>query len=285
MTDVTPPLRKACVIGHPVKHSRSPLIHGYWLHEYGLDGAYEHAEVAPEDLAAFIAGMRDHGFVGGNVTVPHKEAVLALVDAVTPTVEALGAANTLWFDDGRLCADNTDVAGFLANLDEGAPGWDARTPQAVVLGAGGAARAIVHGLLERGVERVVLVNRTRPRAEALAKLFGARVAMAGWDDLASALRHAKLLVNTTSLGMIGQPPLDIDLSTLPVGAVVNDIVYVPLETPLLAAARARGLLAVDGLGMLLHQAVPGFERWFGVRPQVTAGLHSFIAGDIARTHP
>ncbi|WP_422679901.1 shikimate dehydrogenase [Chelatococcus albus] len=278
-------LRKACIIGYPVKHSRSPLLHGHWLHEYGLDGAYERAEVAPEDLASFMAGFAGKGYVGGNVTVPHKESIMACLDAVTETAQAMGAVNTLWFEGGRLCGDNTDVVGFLANLDEGAPGWDARTRTVVVLGAGGAAKAVVYGLLQRGMERVAVVNRSFERADALRERFGSRVLAAPWEALPALLGETKLLVNTTSLGMSGQPPLAIDLEPLPSGAVVNDIVYVPLETPLLTAARARGLLAVDGLGMLLHQAVPGFERWFGVRPQVSAALRAHIVADIVRTNP
>ncbi|MGV6871464.1 shikimate dehydrogenase [Pseudochelatococcus sp. B33] len=280
----------ACIIGYPVKHSRSPLIHRFWLREYGLPGRYEFAETTPEDLPAFIRALRDNGFAGGNVTIPHKEAAFRLAERLTLTARALEAANTLWFEDGTLCGDNTDVEGFLANLDFGAPEWDARAGVAVVLGAGGAARAIVYGLLRRGVERVVVVNRTPERVEALAHHFGrefgpGRIAAAGWADAQAHLPESGLVVNTTSLGMHGQPPLEIDLGALPETAVVTDAVYVPLVTPLIAAAAARGLRTVDGLGMLLYQAVPGFEHWFGRRPVVTQALRAHIEADILHAHP
>lgn len=283
-------LPKACVIGHPIGHSRSPLIHGHWLREHGLAGAYEKVDVAPADLGAFVAGLTERGYVGANVTVPHKEAVIAHVDSLTATAEALGAANTLWFnDEGKLCADNTDVAGFLGNLDEGAPGWDARTEMALVLGAGGAAKAVVYALLTRGIQRVVIANRSIARAETLAERFGGsadgRVEVTPWQDIGKLLPQVKLLINATSLGMLGQNRLALDLAGLSVNAVVNDIVYVPLETDLLAEARTHGILGVDGLGMLLHQAVPGFERWFGVLPRVTPALRDHIVADVARHYP
>jgi shikimate dehydrogenase len=272
-------VRKACVIGWPAGHSRSPLIHNFWLAHAGIDGAYERAAVAPEDFPDFVRRLREHGYIGANVTIPHKEAAFRLVDEASETAHALGAANTLWFEDGRLMGDNTDVRGFLAHLDDAAPGWDAAAP-ATVLGAGGAARAVVFALLTRGVRDLRLVNRTKARAAALAESAGAAVRVYGWDALAEALDGAGLLVNTTSLGMAGQPALDIDLAPLSPEAVVYDIVYVPLETELLEAARARGLRTVDGLGMLLHQAVPGFARWFGVVPRVTEELRELIAADI-----
>lgn len=274
-----PASRRACVIGYPVKHSRSPMIHGYWLKKYGLSGSYERAEVTPEDFAAFVASMPSEGFVGGNVTVPHKEAAFKACAIRTPTAETLGAVNTLWIESGKLYGDNTDVAGFLGALDADAPHWDSRLKTAVVLGAGGAARAILHGLKTRGAQTIRLINRSRARAEDLAAHFGG-IDVIDWDRRAAALQDADILVNTTSLGMNGQPPLDIDLSELPASAVVDDIVYVPLETPLLAEARARGLRTVGGLGMLLHQAVPGFERWFGVRPDVTAELRALVEADV-----
>ncbi|MBS7696945.1 MULTISPECIES: shikimate dehydrogenase [unclassified Chelatococcus] len=283
-------LPKACVIGHPIGHSRSPLIHGHWLHEHGLAGAYEKVDVAPDDVAAFVMNLSEHGYVGANVTVPHKEAVIPHITHLSDTAVALGAANTLWLnEDGELCGDNTDVAGFLGNLDEHAPGWDARTEVALVLGAGGAAKAVVYALLTRGVQRVVIANRSLGRAEALAERFkgssNGRVEVTPWQDLDKLLPHTKLLVNATSLGMFGQDRLAIDLSGLSVNAVVNDIVYVPLETELLAQARARGILGVDGLGMLLHQAVPGFERWFGILPRVTPRLREHIEADVLRQYP
>lgn len=273
-------MRRACVIGYPVKHSRSPMIHGFWLAERGIAGSYGREEVAPEDFDRFVAGLADAGYAGGNVTVPHKAAAFRLAAVDDPVAMALEAVNTLWFEDGVLRGMNTDAAGFLANLDQEAPGWDGGLGKAAVLGAGGAARAIVHALLARGAERVVIVNRTLARAEELAARFGPRAVAAGWDEAASALDGAACLINTTSLGMAGQPALDLDLAALPAGALVTDIVYVPIETPLLALARRRGHPVVDGLGMLLHQAVPGFERWFGERPAVTPALRAFVLGDI-----
>ncbi len=272
---------RAFIVGHPVAHSRSPLIHGHWLREFGLAGSYEKIAVRPEDLTGFVRGMRDAGFVGGNVTVPHKAGVMALADDVDDAARAIGAANTLWFEDGRLMAGNTDVTGFLANLDEEAPGWDRRGGNAVVLGAGGAARAVIHGLLQRGFA-VDIANRTQGRGDALAAEYPSGVRAWSWDDLAQPSGAAALLVNTTSLGMEGQPPLGVDLRVLHRDALVADIVYSPLETPLLRDAAARGHRTVGGLGMLLHQAVPGFERWFGVRPSVTPQLRSLVEADVPR---
>ncbi|SCW73031.1 shikimate dehydrogenase [Ancylobacter rudongensis] len=272
--------RNVAIIGHPVSHSRSPLIHGYWLARHGIDGAYGVRAVAPGDIDSFLAAFAASGLVGGNVTVPHKEAAFRACAARDAVAEALGAVNTLWLEDGALHGANTDVHGFLANLDAAEPDWARALGEAVVLGAGGAARAVVYGLLQRGVDRVVVANRTRARGEALRDTFGPRVLPIDWRDLGGRLVGCRLLVNTTSLGMKGQPPLDIDLSPLSPDALVTDIVYVPLETPLLKAAKARGLATVDGLGMLLHQAVPGFERWFGVRPEVTAELRALVIADL-----
>jgi shikimate dehydrogenase len=273
-------IRKACIIGHPVAHSRSPIIHTYWLNQLGIDGAYERADVAPGELPAFLQSLAERGYVGANVTVPHKEEAFRRAEVVHPSAERLRAANTLWLEDRRLHAANTDVVGFLANLDAQAPGWDAQLGEAVVLGAGGGSRAVVYGLLERGAEAVHVVNRGRARADELAAFFGPRVHAHGFESLRPLLGRARILVNATSLGMNGKPPLDVDLAGLAPGAVVADLVYVPLETPLLAEARARGHRAVDGLGMLLHQAVPGFQRWFGVRPEVTPALRDLIVADI-----
>ena len=272
---------RAFVIGHPVGHSRSPLIHGHWLEVHGIAGSYEKVPVPPEDLDGFVAGLKAAGFVGGNVTVPHKRRVLELADAVDEAADAIGAANTLWFDGDDLVAGNTDALGFLASLDDEAPGWDGTPGAALVLGAGGAARAVVHGLLERGFE-VAVVNRTLMRAVDLAEGQDEGVWAYAWEEIPQLLRSADLVVNTTTLGMAGQPPLALDLAGLKRGAIVADIVYTPLETPLLAAARAAGHRAVGGLGMLLHQAVPGFERWFGVRPEVTPGLRALIEADVRR---
>ncbi|GLK73311.1 shikimate dehydrogenase [Ancylobacter dichloromethanicus] len=272
--------RRVAIIGHPVAHSRSPLIHGYWLRQLGIDGDYVARDVAPEAIDGFLADFSASGLAGGNVTVPHKEAAFRACVVREPVADALGAVNTLWLEGGRLHGANTDVHGFLANLDTAEPEWARALGEAVVLGAGGAARAVVFGLMQRGVDRVVVANRTLARAEALRDQFGPRVLPIDWRDLGGRLNGCRLLINTTSLGMKGQPPLDIDLSALSPDALVTDIVYVPLETPLLKAARARGLATVDGLGMLLHQAVPGFERWFGVRPVVTAALRALVIADL-----
>jgi shikimate dehydrogenase len=273
--------KRAFVVGHPIAHSRSPKIHGHWLHRYGIDGSYEATDVAPVDIAAFLASLPERGFAGGNVTIPHKEAAFAAVVRRDAAAELIGAVNTLWLEDGRLVGGNTDAHGFAANLDEFAPGWAQNGP-AVVLGAGGAARAVVHALKVRGVQDIRIVNRTFGRAKELRDRFGAGIAAYGaaTPDL---LSGAGLLVNTTSLGMAGKDgvgELPADPALLPAYAIVTDIVYVPLETPLLGLARARGLKTVDGLGMLLHQAVPGFERWFGRRPQVTPELRALVVADL-----
>jgi shikimate dehydrogenase len=279
MTAASKP-RAACLIGWPAAHSRSPLIHHHWLHALGIAGGYVIEAVPPEELAPFVRGLANRGFVGANVTIPHKERVLELTEP-DARARAIGAANTLWYEGGMLCATNTDVEGFISNLDASAPGWDG-AGEALVLGSGGSARAVVFGLLERGIGRIHVVNRTVARARALADRFGERVQPAGWDDVAALLPRAGLLVNTTSLGMAGQPPLDVDVSALPASAVVADLVYVPLQTPLLHSARARGLACADGLGMLLHQAVRGFELWFGARPQVTRQLRALIEADLTK---
>ena len=272
---------KAFVIGHPVAHSRSPLLHGFWLDRFGIRGSYERIDVAPADLPDFLRGIAARGFAGGNVTVPHKEGAFAGVDVATERARRLGAVNTLWFEDGRLHGDNTDGIGFTRSVAQAlGPDWAGRTRTALVLGAGGAARAVVPALLDEGVGRVLVANRDLGRARALAVFDPDRVAAVAPADLPTALAGTDLLVNTTSLGMKGQPPLAIDLAPLPAGAAVADIVYVPLETPLLAAARRRGLATVDGLGMLLHQAVPGFRRWFGTEPVVDDALRAHVLSDL-----
>ncbi|KIZ44734.1 MULTISPECIES: shikimate dehydrogenase [Rhodopseudomonas] len=270
--------KAACLIGWPAAHSRSPIIHHYWLRTLGIAGGYSIESVPPEGFAEFVMHLSHHGYRGANVTIPHKERALQLT-APDARARAVGAANTLYYDGEVLRSTNTDIEGFLNNLDACAPGWDA-TSHAVVLGAGGSSRAVVFGLLERGLTRIALVNRSIERAQALAALFGDRVVPIGWDQIDAALPGAGLLVNTTSLGMAGQPELAIDLGLLPADAVVADLVYVPLETPLLAAARVRGLRSADGLGMLLHQAVRGFELWFGARPHVTAELRALVEADL-----
>jgi shikimate dehydrogenase len=278
---------RAFVIGWPIKHSRSPLIHNYWLKSLGLAGSYERLAIRPDELEGFLLTLHDEGFAGGNVTLPHKQRAFQLCSKTTATAEQLAAVNTLWVEDGRLRGDNTDVAGFLACLDCEVPGWDQNCRTAVVLGAGGAARAIVHALMLRNKSRIVLINRTRARGEdlrrRLARQFTVEIKLCEWSDLPNVLEAADLLVNTTSLGMDGQPQLRIDLAPLPARAIVSDIVYVPLETELVRAARGRGLSAVGGLGMLLHQAVPGFEKWFGKRPTVTAELRTLVEADIVTT--
>lgn len=271
---------QACVIGWPIKHSRSPLIHGHWLQQIGLDGRYTREAVEPDHLPEFISKIRKGQFAGCNITVPHKEAVLPLVDSRDEHVRAIGAANTLWMEGDRLCASNTDAYGFLANLDHGAPGWGDDANTALVLGAGGAARAILHALLQRGFETINLTNRTRSRADELAAHFGPKVSVADWQDRNAHCHSAQLIVNTTTLGMTGAQALDLDLSQASPDTVVNDLVYAPLVTPLLKQAREKNLRSVDGLGMLLHQAVPGFEKWFGIRPEVTPELRALIVTDL-----
>lgn len=277
--------RRACVIGHPVAHARSPLIHRYWLAEHKIDGDYAREDVPPEKIEAFFANFPASGYVGGNITLPHKEAAFRALARAEPVAATLKAVNAIWVENGRLVGTNTDVHGFLANFDEASPGWETEAEQAVVLGAGGGARAVIYGLLQRGVGRVVVINRTVARAAAIAAELGSRVTVATFDQLPEWLQDADILVNTTKLGMSGQPPLEIDLSPIQDGAVVYDIVYVPLETPLLAAARARDLRGIDGLGMLLHQAVPAFERWFGVKPKVSQGLRDALLADLGVRKP
>jgi len=272
--------RLAGVMGWPIAHSRSPHIHGYWLEAYAIDGAYVPLAIRPEDLAEAFSVLPKIGFRGWNITLPHKEAALRLVRTLTPAAERIGAVNTVTVQpDGSLTGDNSDAFGFIAHLDRSAPGW-ANDRAALVLGAGGAARAVCFALLEAGVPEIRLANRTLPRAQALAKANGPAVRAIAWEEREHAMAGAGLVVNTTSLGMHGQPPLQVRLDALPGDAVVNDIVYVPLQTPLLADAAARGLRTVDGLGMLLHQARPGFERWFGHKPEVSQALYATIVRDL-----
>lgn len=273
--------RRAFVCGHPIAHSRSPIIHSYWLDRYGIAGSYEAIDVAPARLPEFLLGLREVGLVGGNITIPHKEAAFATVSRRDAAAEAIGAVNTVWFEDGILWGGNTDAYGFAANLDDRAPGWH-KSRSAVVVGAGGAARAVIHALIERGIADIRVANRTVGRAEELATLFGGSVSAHASAALSEICADAGLLINTTSLGMAGDTGLPADPAWLPANAIVNDLVYVPLETPLLAAAARHGLKTVDGLGMLLHQAVPGFERWFGRRPEVTGALRDRLVTDLAR---
>jgi len=272
-------VKAACVIGWPVAHSRSPIIHNYWIKELGLVADYRREAVEPSRFSEFVAQLHRQGYVGANVTVPHKEAALVAADP-DDRARAVGAANTLWYEAGRLRPTNTDVEGFLANLDASAPGWDADLDSAVVLGAGGAARAVVFALAERDIATLYVANRNFERAVTMRADFGERVRPLHWREVASVLPGSRLLVNATSLGMSGQPPLELAIDGLPDEAVVNDLVYAPLETDLLLTARARRLRTVDGLGMLLHQAVGGFSRWFGVRPQVTHNLRTLVEADL-----
>jgi shikimate dehydrogenase len=274
--------RAACVVGWPIRHSRSPLIHNYWIRLHQLDAEYRREEIAPDAVADFFGNLAQRGYTGCNVTIPHKEAALAASEP-DDRARAVGAANTLWLDGGgRLFSTNTDVEGFTANLDAAVPNWEIGRDQAVVLGAGGSARAVIHGLIEREVATIHVINRTPERSEALRARFGTAVQPASWNALPHLLTRTRLLVNTTSLGMTGQPPLVIDLSPMPGDAVVADLVYAPLETGLLAAARARKLATADGLGMLLHQAVRGFQLWFGVRPEVTSELRTLVEADLGK---
>lgn len=277
---------KAIIIGKPIAHARSPLIHGFWLSEHGLPGTYERRQVMPGAVAATLRELRDDGYAGGNVTVPHKEEAFAACDHLTPRARIAGAVNTFWFENGQLCGDNTDGLGFVAHLSQTWPDWDREPAEIRILGAGGGARGLIAPLLEHNVRTITLANRSRERAEQLAAdiaaaIPGAPLMVVDWDKRAEGLVRTRLLINTTSMGMQGQPPLEIDLAGLPAGAIVADIVYTPLETPLLSDASRRGLRTLDGLGMLLHQAVPGFERWFGTRPAVTPALRAHILADLA----
>ncbi len=273
-----PSIPKACVMGHRVAYSRSPIIHNHWLRSLGLRGAYELMDVSPEAFPEFFRNLADRGYVGGNVTTPHKDAAFRLVDHREEAAEAIGAVNTVWYEGDRLVGGNTDFVGFLANLDESAPGWDEHGP-ALVIGAGGAARAIVYALLDRRLE-VAVVNRTPEKAHALVSRFGRKVTAHAPSELARLLPQVRLLANASALGAIGQPSLDIDLAPLHPEAVVCDINYVPLKTALLRAAELRGHRVADGLGMLMHQAVPGFVRWFGSSPRVTPELRALLEADI-----
>jgi len=267
----------AGVMGWPVGHSRSPRLHGFWLQQLGIDGAYLPLPVKPEDFEAALRALPRLGFKGANVTVPHKEAALMLADEVEPLARRIGAVNTLVVrSDGTILGRNTDAFGFIENLRQNSPGFSAARGPAVVLGSGGAARAVIAALQDDGCPEIRLLNRTRARAEDVAQDLGDRVCVQDWEDRAAALDGAALLVNTTTLGMSGQPPLDLPLEALPKDALVTDIVYAPLMTDLLLRAQARGNSIVDGLGMLLHQARPGFQAWFGVLPEVTEELRKFV---------
>jgi shikimate dehydrogenase len=276
---------KVGVMGWPVEHSKSPRLHGYWLKQYGIDGSYVHLPVSPEGLATALADLSQQGFAGVNLTVPHKEAALGLVHEVSDVAARIGAINTIFVENGRLKGTNTDAYGFITALGAGAPRYEPTTAPAVVIGAGGAARAVCFALQDAGCPEIRVVNRTAARAQNLVGDFGDPLVAVAWEDRAHSLKNVGLLVNTTTMGMRGHPVLDLDLSALPVAAVVNDIVYTPLETPLLAAARGRSYTVVDGLGMLLYQAQAGFEGWFGVKPAVTAALRAHVLNTNALAVP
>lgn len=273
--------RIAGIFGWPVAHSRSPLLHGFWLDHYGIDGAYVPLAVAPEHFQQVLRLLPRMGFVGANVTLPHKEAALSAVDEADSLARRIGAVNTVVVrEDGSLYGSNTDAYGFLENLRQFVPDWTAQSGPAVVVGAGGAARAIAFALVDGGAPEVRIVNRTTARADALALELGPTARVWPWVGRAGSLSDAGLLVNTTKLGMQGEAALDLPLDSLPVGAVVTDAVYVPLETALLTSAATRGNRVVDGLGMLLHQARPGFSAWFGVEPDVTDELRACVEADL-----
>jgi len=267
----------AAVIGKPIAHSRSPRMHRHWLQRYDIRGDYIPLPVEEADLATVLRAMPKMGFVGTNVTLPHKVAAMNIADRVTDRATLIGAANTLTFrEDGTILADNTDGYGFIANLRQGAPNWDPKSGPVAVLGAGGAARAIIVALAHKGVDEIYLANRTRPKAEALRTEFGPRITVFDWVQAGNMIADSATVVNTTSLGMIGQPALRVPLDGLRPDMVVTDIVYTPLRTSLIAAAEEVGCTTVDGLGMLLHQGVPGFERWFGKRPEVDEDLRRIV---------
>lgn len=282
-------VKHAFVTGYPIKHSRSPLIHNYWLRRYGLNGSYKAIENSPEDFPQFLKTLSGQGLRGGNVTIPHKETAFALCSQHDGAAEAIGAVNTLWIDENNILnGGNTDAYGFAANLDAQMPDWDlvpSGEKRALVLGAGGASRAVIYALLQRGFKKIILINRTVERAQTLADHFGQGVEAYGWDKAQGFVGCSDVIINTTSLGMSGHgeaQDFPLDLTAAKVGTLATDIVYIPLETAFLTQARHAGLRCVDGLGMLLHQAVPGFEHWFGVRPEVTDELRQIILDDILK---
>jgi shikimate dehydrogenase len=274
------PAKAVCIIAWPAGHSRSPMIHNYWIKQHGIDAEYRLAPTPPDKLEEFVMHLREHGYIGANVSVPHKQAVMGLTKP-DERATAVGAANCLWYEGDTLRSTNTDVEGFLANLDASAPGWDRGLENAIVLGAGGGARAVVFALLARNAGRVTVINRTEERVKELQKKFGARVHAAKWEEMTGLLGGVGLLVNCTVLGMAGQPPLDVNLRC-PASLVVADLVYDPLETNMLKLAREKGLRTADGLGMLLRQAVRGFELWFGVKPEVTPELRAMVEADLLK---
>ncbi len=279
---ITGAAKIAGVIGWPVAHSLSPRLHGFWLDHHGVDGAYIPMPVSPEHIEMAISSLPKLGFRGANVTVPHKIAAFNAADELSPAACAIGAVNTLVCrDDGSIYGDNTDGYGFIANLKAGAPNWDPSLAPALVLGAGGAARGVAWSLIDAGVPSVMITNRTAEKAQVIADDLGGAITVVPWDNRGAVVADAGLIVNTTSLGMTGKPALDVNLEYASSSTLVTDIVYAPLETPLLRDAAARGCQVVDGLGMLLHQAVPGFEAWFGIRPEVTSELRAHVLAGLS----
>jgi shikimate dehydrogenase len=276
-------MKKACVIGWPISQSRSPLIHGYWIQKHGVDAIYKKVPVLPDDVSSFISGFQNAGWVGCNVTAPHKETVFGAVATVDNAAKRLGALNTLYIRDGNLCGTNTDGEGFLANLQKTRPLYKTEGAKVVIMGAGGAAKAIIGALVDGGTRKITVINRTLGKIEALQKQFGPVISLEHMpQDIERAIAQCDLFINTTSLGMSGQPPLEFNIDGLSRHAIVSDIVYSPLETPLLKRAKQRGHPTLGGLGMLLHQAVRGFELWFGVRPEVTQELYDLVADDVSK---
>ena len=279
-------LRRAGVIGWPIAHSRSPLIHRHWLQHYGLQGCYEAVGLQPEAAGHFFRHFKESGYIGANITIPYKETVMPYLDRIDEAARLIGAVNTIWLEDTALCGTNTDWLGFLGNLDAGAHGWDeAKSAEktALVLGAGGAARGIIHALMQRGFDRLYVANRTMARAQEMQNNFGPVVHPVPFDQAENHVGAVQLIVNTTSLGMGANPPLNLSLEACSHHCLITDIVYTPLETPLLTQAAARGLRFVDGLGMLLHQAAPGFARWFGLQPVVDEALRALGLADMERS--
>ncbi|MDP1700772.1 MAG: shikimate dehydrogenase [Aestuariivirga sp.] len=277
-------MKKACVIGWPIAHSRSPLIHNYWLKRYGIDAVYEKKAVEPKNVALFIANLAASEFIGCNVTIPHKEAAFQAVSKADEIAGRLGAVNTVYIKDGVVCGTNTDGEGFIASLRHAYPAFELKNKTAVIVGAGGAAKAIIGALLDEGVAKIGIINRTRERIHELQTQFGSGIYEISETNSNDTLKSCALLVNTTSMGMEGQPPLELEIQSLGPYALVADIVYTPLETAFLKKAKRQGNPVLDGLGMLLHQAVRGFELWFGVKPEVTAELHALIAGDVQKAN-
>lgn len=273
-------MNKVCVIGWPINHSRSPLIHNYWIRRHGLNALYERRPVPPEDLVGFFVGMKAQGYIGCNVTIPHKESSIRAIDLPDRRVKRIGALNTVFFRDGKSCATSTDGEGFFQNVISHVPGITIKNKTIVIIGAGGAARAIVDRLQEESPKTIYIINRNLDRAQQIKLDFGKNIEVGSFNSLPELLSETDLLVNATSLGMTGNETLELNVGLLPKTAIVADVVYVPLATELILRAKAEGLRTVPGLGMLLHQAVPGFELWFGIRPEVTAELYDLVARDI-----